>query len=472
MNLPDVGLKLWDLLAFTIVPFVVVLGLMITVHELGHFLAARAVGIRVLAFKIGFGKALWTRKRGHTEYSLGWAPIGGYVRLFGDPSEVEGEDADTPLTEIPEEDKKEALQFQPAHYKLLTFFAGPIMNIVLALVLAPIPFMLGVSEVPPVAGPIEAGSPAAVAGIQTDDRILSIGGKPIASFMDVRWEEAIHPNKTVSYEVQRKDQKLAFDVTLRTSDKKTGPVGESGIKEPDLSSAIGSLVPGSPAAGAGLKPGDTIVEINGAAIRNWDNLTNAVTQGKGEPLAIVVTRAGQSMTFTATPKLDERDNRYRIGISPVMVTEIVNYGPVEASIKGVKFCADSVAKVYVSLWLLISGQISPKLMSGPLGIGAITSQAAHSGIAALLSFVVLISINLGILNLLPIPALDGGHILFTVVETITRRELKMEYKEWIFRVGFFLVIGLVIAVTIQDVIRYKGDMWQFIREIGKGLGIG
>jgi len=464
--------RIWDFLAFTAVPFVVVLGIMIFVHELGHFLAARLVNVRVLVFKLGFGRYLFKFRRGHTEYGVGWMPIGGYVRMFGDPTEVEGEEHDTPLAEITEQDKAEALIYKPAHHKLLVFFAGPLMNIALAFILAPLIFMLGVPQAPPITGLIEPDSPAAIAGIKPGDRIVSIGGKAVNSFRDMMMEEALNPEQTLVYVVDRKGQRLEIPLTLRKSEnQKMGPLGESGITE-YLSAQVGGLSKDSPAEKAGLVPGDTITRLNDREIGDWADLTEVIGASQGQELNVVALRRGRPLTFKITPQYHKEYQRYLIGIAPFQETEIVKYGLADSMSKGSRYCVEMVAQTYVVLWKLISLKLSPKVMSGPLGIGAITSKAAHSGFAALLGFTVLISINLGILNLLPFPPLDGGHILFTSVETVIRREIKMSYKEMTFRVGFALLLILMALVTVNDFLRYKSDMLEFFKAIGKGLGLG
>jgi regulator of sigma E protease len=464
---------LWDFAAYTAAPFVVVLGVMIFVHELGHFVAARAVGVRVLVFKLGFGKYIFSFRRGHTEYGVGWIPLGGYVRLFGDPTEIEGEDQDTPLDEISEVDKAEALHYRPAGHKFLTFFAGPLMNVILAFILAPIIFLRGVPEIPPLVGLVEENSPAMAAGILPGDRVLSIGGKQVKSFEELRWEEALNPEKTMAYEINRQGERIELSVRLRKSEnEKIGPIGESGIGL-DVPAGVGGVVPGSPAEEAGLLVGDTIMKINDKNVAGWSQLVDMVNGSNGSELSFIVQRQGEALAMSIAPRFNEEAQRFMIGISqPVVEMELVKYAFGPAVVKGYNYCLDNLAKVYLILWKLVSFQLSPKVMAGPLGIGAITSSAAHAGLTALIGLTVLISINLGILNLLPFPPLDGGHILFTALEGIFRREINMKWKEMTFRVGFALLIMLMLLVTVNDFLRYKTDMWNFVKEIGKGLGIG
>lgn len=466
-----VALRIWELVAYTIAPFVGVLGVMIFVHELGHYLAARALGIRVLIFKLGFGNFIFKFTRGPTEYGVAWFPIGGYVKLFGDPTEVEGGEEEIPLEEIPEIDKKEALFYRPAHHKILVFVAGAAMNILLAFAIAPLVYLIGIEEqkMPAAIGSVTAGSPAEQAGLKAGDTIVSIAGKPTTGFKDVVMAEALNPRNTVEYNVLRNGQALTITVTLG-EDPKEG-IGQSGIMPPPLSARVGGLVEDSPAARAGLQLGDTILMVNNAGLRSWDDLQKAINQAGDRESALVVSRAGARIELKIKPEFNPDFNRYLIGISPYVETEFVRYGLGRAASEGAKDALNYIVLTFEILWKLISGQLSAKTMSGPLGIGAITSQAAHSGLAAVIGLMVLISVNLGILNLLPFPPLDGGHILVSAIEGVLGREIKMKYKEAAFRVGFFLLIGLMILVTIKDFWRYKGAMGGFFVDIWKGLGL-
>ena len=195
MNIHMVAMRIWEFVAFTVAPFVGVLGIMIFVHELGHYMAARALGIRVLVFKLGFGNFIFKFTRGPTEYGVAWFPIGGYVKLFGDPTEVEGGEEEIPLDQISEVDKKEALFYRPARHKIVVFVAGAAMNILLAFAIAPLVYIIGIEEpkMSAVVGGVTAGSPAEQAGLLAGDTILSIDGKPTHAFKDVVMAEALNP---------------------------------------------------------------------------------------------------------------------------------------------------------------------------------------------------------------------------------------------------------------------------------------
>lgn len=469
MDLLMVLARIWDFFFYTALPFVVVLGIMIFVHELGHYLAARALGVRVLMFKLGFGRYILSWKRGHTEYGIGWIPIGGYVKMFGDPTEVEGGEEDVPLEEIPEQDRAEALYFRPASHKLITFFAGPLMNIALAFILAPALFMLGVPEIAPVVGMIEPDSPAQVAGIEPGDRVVSIDGKRVHSYSDMEKMEKLNPGRSMTYVIERKGQRIETEVAIRKGEPE--PMGESGII-PSIPWSVGEVVSGSPAEAAGIQTGDKVLAIDGDTISLWDELYTRVGASQGREMELLLRRGERKFSVRLTPRLEQEADRFIIGIIRHDETELIKYGLGAAIVKGAAFSVEQVELLFQVLWKLVSHQLSPKLMAGPLGIGAMTGQMARSGAAPLIGFMVLITVNLGILNLLPFPPLDGGHILFTSLEWVARREINIVYKEWVFRVGMVLLLTLMVLVTFNDFLRYKSRMGDFFIEIFKGLGLG
>ncbi len=463
----DTILKILDTGFFTVVPFVLVLGFMIFVHELGHFLAGRIIGVRILTFKLGFGHSIVSHKRGHTEYAIGWIPIGGYVRMFGDPTEVE-EEEEVALEDIPEEDKKEALFFRPAHQKIFTFVAGPAMNVIVAFLLAPLVYLIGynrqVEPAPPIpAGVIEKDSPADKAGVKMLDKILTVDGRKIESYHDLQMIEALNPEKTLDYEVSRDGEKMSFQIKLRT--RKEPPVGESGIGPPPTPAIVGGIAPDWPAAASGLTVGDRIVAINGNKVTVWEEMTQLINDSEGNTIDFGVIRGDKEISLALKPRYNEDHDKYQIGIAAKVETEFVRESLGAAIVKGAEDCVRYVKMTYQVFYKLITFQLSGRAVSGPLGIAAITSSAARSGIVALIQLTVLISINLGILNLLPFPPLDGGHILVTGVESVIRREMNVKYKEAMFKAGFFLLIFLMIAVTASDFWRYKGKMYTFFMDL-------
>jgi len=495
MDLSAVFKLLVDFIGLTILPFVIVLGILIFAHELGHFLAARIVGVRVLMFKLGFGRYILSFKRGHTEYGVGWIPIGGYVKMFGDPTEIEGGKEDGTIDDIPEEDRAEALYFRPAGHKLFVFIAGPFMNIVLAFLIAPLVYLIGVERPQYPEGPllihaVEEGSAAAAAGIKPGDRILAVDGNEYTTYEKLRIAEAISVDTPMTYRVDRGGEIIEIEVTPREDEE--SKIGVTGLVPPPLPVLfpVQDVISGSAGEAAGIKAGDTILLVNGETSTQEENkLSLAAENNEGKPIMLDILRDGRPISIGVVPKFDEKAGKPLIGIQygrAFRDTEIVRFGLMESVKKGADDCvyyADLTLRVF---WKLISGQLSPKTMAGPLGIGAITSAAAHSGLGDLIKMMVLISINLGILNMLPFPPLDGGHVLFTSLERVTGRrifdkriteqkvfgkEFELTYEEAVFYAGFILIITLMVLVTVQDAVRFGPAIKNFFIELGKGLGL-
>ena len=459
-----------NFLTYKVVIFLLVLGLLVFVHEFGHFLFARLFGVRVLIFKLGFGKFWWRRVRGHTEYGVGWIPIGGYVKLFGDPAEME----ELKPEQVSPADKKETLFAQPAWKKILIFAGGPVMNIVLAFLIAPIVYLVGIQQLkadsePPVVGGVYPDSPAAKAGIEPGDLILSVGGKLVPTFRDLMIQEALNPNQTLTYRTLRQGREMEVKLTL--AEAKPDPIGYSGIVLPRTRAAIGETMPGMPAVKAGLKPGDRILAINGSPVVYWDELRRLIEAGDGREMAVRVRRGEQELEFRMTPEQDSTDRRWVIGITPQIDTVLVRTGLVKAVQLGSRDALQAGVLTVAILWKIITFQVSPRTVGGPVMIAGVVGEAAQTGFSYLVSLIVLISVNLGILNLLPLPPFDGGHILFAVIEAVIRREINVKYKEAIFRVGMTCILALFVLITVNDFMRYRESIAEWFKELAKGLGI-
>ncbi len=462
--------KLYELIVYIIIPFVIILGILVLVHEVGHFITAKLSGIKVNEFAMGLGPALLKRKIGETEFSLRAFPLGGYVKVLGDPSEMEDPD-----TEVPPEEMHRALFKKPVWKRLIFYTAGSFMNVALAFAAAPFIYIIGIEKAyynelaPCDIGYIEPGSPADTAGLFPGDRVISINGKPVPDFRELRMTEALNPREVLTYEVRRGDTVLVRDIELEVSERER--IGYSGILEPMYGATIGTVIEGYPADLAGIKPGDRVLSINGEPVSYWHELTTLIKASGGDTISMVVLRDGHELAFEIEPRYYEEYDKFMVGIGYFEHTVLVRHGLIESVEAGLDELTEMTVLILVTVKKLFSFKLSIKAVTGPAGIAGITGAAAHQGLSHLVWLLALISINLAIINMLPIPPFDGAHFFITGIEGIIRREMKMKWKELIFRVGFSLLIALMVLITVNDFIRFKDPIVQWFREIARGLGI-
>ena len=452
----------------TILYFIVGLGLLIFVHELGHFLVAKANGIRVERFSLGFGPRLIKIQKGETEYCISALPLGGYVKMTG--QEDFGEEEIVPV------DDPRAFSSKGLLARLSVVLAGPAMNLLVPFILMPLVFMLGRSEPkfvrqPPVVIGVLEDSPAAKAGIQVGDKITAVNGSAVADWNEVLRLSSRPPGSPMTLDWESQGQKQSKEITLAEEEK--GAPGLMGIEPSffiDVDPVIGEFLPGSPAEKAGLKAGDKILAINGKPIQNWREMSEGVHGSEGKPLRLTVDRAGQNVELTVTPTFDEKMKRYAIGVSKASnpdLFEKYSYGFAEAVRKG---AAENVALFGLTFRVLkdlVTLKASYKELGGPIRIAQISAKAAQRGIGNFLYLLAFLSIQLGILNLLPIPVLDGGHIVFMAYEGIARKPLSVRKRLIAQQVGMFLLLTLMVLVTVNDI----DAVWGFkdIMEKLRGL---
>jgi regulator of sigma E protease len=462
--------NLWEFTLYTIIPFIVLLGILIFAHEFGHFITAKLSGVKVEIFALGFGPWLLHKKRGDTDYGIKAIPLGGFVKVLGDPSEMED-----PEKEIPPEEIERALFNKPVWKKLAFFAAGSFMNLFLAFAVAPFVYIFGIERsyyndiAPCDVGYVDPDSPADQAGIQPGDRVRMIAGEPVENFAELRILEAQNPGRVLTYQVERGDK--IFETELKLAVGTREPIGYSGILEPQYGTTIGEIIPDLPAEAAGLREGDKIISIDGSPISHWYELTALIQAGEGKPLSIKVLREAREKSFKLTPKYIKEYNKYMVGIGPSDHTVLVRYGFLQACRAGFKDVIRWTVMTLVIVKKMFTLELSWRAVSGPAGIAGITGAAAHLGLSHLIWLLSLISLNLAILNMLPIPPLDGAHFLITSIETIIRREMKMKWKEAIFRAGFALLLAFIALVTVNDLYRFRGPIVEWFKEIGKGFGL-
>ncbi len=435
--------------SWTILSFVFVLGIMIFVHELGHCLMAKFLKISVQVFSLGFGPRLFGFKSGETDYRVSLIPLGGYVRMAGEnyDDELQGEE-DEFLT-------------RPKSHRLAVAAAGPAMNVLLSLALMAGIFMAGV-QVPvylgesPVVGYIFEGSPADEIGLALGDKILEIDGKKVETWEDAQLAIATLPAKTIKISYQRDSN--TFERVVSLNESETTGAGFLGIMPP-LASVITAVQPG-PAAEAGMRPGDIVLRVasDEKEVEDTSEILNLITSNEGSPLLFTIKREQNTMELQIVPEMKDGTPKIGVGISqtPVLETRTEKYGPFKSVWKSAEKNYELTALTFTIIGKLLTGQTSIKMMSGPIEIARFSGAAASQGASTLITFMALISLQLGIFNLLPIPVLDGGTIAMIAIEAVIGRDLSMQLKERIMQVGFLLLILLMSYVIFNDITKSIG----------------
>ena len=424
----------------TLLAFLFVLGVLIFVHELGHFLAARRIGVRVLTFSLGFGPKILKITRGGTEYCISAIPLGGYVKMAG-------ESPDDPRSGAPDEflSKTKWQRFQ-------VLIMGPVMNLVLAVVVLAIVLAQGARvlvylDQPPVVGAVKTASPAERGGIRAGDRILTVAGENVATWRDLEIAIGMRASRPVAVGVDRGGQNVSLEVRP-TADKYE--IGDIGVL-PDVSPVAQAIQAGDAADRAGLKAGDVIVAVAGRRVITPQDLKDAISGNADKEIELLIRRDGMERRLAVTP--DKRATGGWIGITIVEATRSFKPGPVEALRLSVVQNATSSVLIFKTLGGLFTGATSVRQLQGPVGIAQLSGESAQAGWTALLSLMAVISLNLGLLNLMPVPVLDGGHILIMALEGVARRDFSMQVKEKMLLAGFVVLMMLMVTVIYNDLTR-------------------
>jgi regulator of sigma E protease len=435
----------------TILAFVFVLGVLVFVHELGHFLAAKRVGIRVLKFQLGFNPTVVSFRRGDTEYGIGALPLGGYVKMAGENTEDVARDEQGQPIRRPDEflSKTKWERFQ-------VLIMGPIMNLLLAFVLTAVVLYQGLEKAsyedqPVVVGVVSTDSPAARADIRAGDRIVSVAGRAVDTWDQFLMAVGTKPNREVTIGLLRNglEQTRTVTPTLLPGQSRF-EVGDIGVL-PNVHPHLKSVTPNDPGDRAGLKAGDVILGVDGQPMTFHWHFREAIAKHPGQTMQLSVLRDGATQTIAVTP--DTHGKVGWLGVLPVddMVSLKPGFG--QAITLSVQRNIEMSALIFQTLGGLFTRETSPRQLMGPIAIAQLSGESAQLGWIALVTLMASISLNLGLLNLMPVPVLDGGHIFIMALEGLARRDFSQAVKEKMLMAGFAVILMLMVTVIYNDLTR-------------------
>jgi len=449
-----------DLLS-TIAVFIGTLSILVAVHEFGHFWVARRCGVKVLRFSIGFGTPLFRwRDRLDTEYVFAAVPLGGYVKML---DEREGEV--TPGME------RYAFNRKPVLQRIAVVAAGPAANLLLAVVAYWFVFLSGESGVAPIVGEVEKGSVADLAGIEAGWEIVAVDGTETPTWRAVGFHllDRVGDTGRVRFDLRRPNSDAVYRSEGYLHDwladtEEPDLIRGLGIEmyRPPIPAVLDEVVPGSPAAAAGLRAGDRILTADAVPMAQWTDWVRYVRERPGRDILVGYERAGLGHTALITParKVDEAGEPFgQVGVSvrvpewPEHMLREFHYGPLEALAVATRRTGELVALTLNAVKKLILGLISPKNLSGPITIAKVATASAQSGLEAFVAFLALLSVNLAVLNLLPVPVLDGGHLLYYTIELLVGRPVPERVQMLGYRVGLFIILGVMVLALYNDIAR-------------------
>lgn len=455
----------------TIIATLVLLGVLIFVHELGHFITAKLVDIRVPRFSIGFGPKIVGFRRGETEYVLSWLPLGGYVKMAGmeEMEAIEGGEDEEPAGDVPvadlgalsEEtdepgDPSRNFEAKSLPARFLVISAGVIMNFLFAALLwAVIAGVWGVPEpVEPTISRVRAESlpegTRALAELPEDARLTAVGDQQVAEWQDVVQAIATSPPGPLVLRFQNAD---AVRIELPEQDRARRELASALV--PHWDAVLASVFPGDPAAEAGLREGDRIVAIEGRAVESYMDLSDAIASSPEQPVRMLVQRGADTLALTVTPVAEQDpetgETTGRIGIASSVPRD--RMGPIEATAYGLEEAGRWSVEIVNVLARLVTGRESARNLGGPVMIGDLAGQFARAGLEHFLNFMAIFSINLAVLNLLPIPVLDGGHLLFLTIEGVRGRALSLKQRMRMSQVGLVIIVAIMVLALANDLLR-------------------
>ncbi|BBW90909.1 MULTISPECIES: sigma E protease regulator RseP [Pseudoalteromonas] len=439
--------------------FILALGILVTVHEYGHFWVARKAGVKVLRFSIGFGKPLikWHDKY-NTEYVIAAIPLGGYVKML-----------DERVDDVPPNERHLSFNSKSVQARIAIVAAGPMANFLFAIFALAVMYMVGVQSVKPVVGSITEGSRAEQAGLMPSQHIIKIGDDNITTWQDATFAFMSRLGEE-RVEITVRDENLQTRVKTLNIDgwkldqQDVPPLTSLGIVpfRPQATLTVAAVTKNSAAEQANLQVNDTILAVNGETISNWPQLVNVITQSANKSLQFSVKRQDSIKSITVTPQGRVGNNGIEqgfLGVAPVVqqwpegYVQSRSFGPLDSIVRGTKETWRLITLSFDMIGNLITGQVSVKNLSGPVGIAVGAGTSVSYGLVAFLSFLALISVNLGVFNLLPLPVLDGGHLMYYIIELFRKKPVSEKTQEFGFKVGALLLIFLTCFALFNDVSR-------------------
>lgn len=429
-----------------VVAVIFVLAILIFIHELGHFAVAKYGGVGVEVFSLGFGPRIIGYKYGETDYRLSLIPFGGYVKMVGE----------APDAEITEEQREKSFTFKKLPIRAAIVFAGPVMNLAFAAILMPLIFIVGIQtpaflDKPAQIAYMEAGQVADKAGIKVGDVITGFDGKKVEKWEDLYKLPKLNTGQTYEIEIERAKARHKIKIT---PDKSTdSSISFAGV-QPEIKPVIGEVSEGSPAKEAGLKANDEIISISGAKLTHFAQIEGLLNKTKeNESVAFVVLRGKSELTLNVTPKFNTDLNKKIVGIGPKEESVTKSYGLIDSIGMGAVFAYKMTAKLFVVIKGLIVGKYSLKTLGGPIQIAQEAGKAVKAGPTSFIMLLAFISLQLGIINLFPIPVLDGGLLFFFGIEAIKGSPLSEKFMTIAQQVGMALLLLLMVLVTYNDILR-------------------
>ena len=433
--------------------FIVTLGVLVTFHEFGHYIVARWSGVRILKFSVGFGRVLWSRTNRHgTEFAIGALPLGGYVRMLDerDPQQTEPFGAD-----------EVSFNRLSVWWRLAIVVAGPFANFLLAILIYSLLALAGTPSLLPMVGQVDEPSPAAAAGLEDYQQIVAIDGQAVNSWQEVVMALAERIGETGEIGIVTRApgasavQQVDVPVTDWLHDEADPNLLEALGLTPSRLAVVGDVQAGDAADRAGLKPWDRVLSIDGEAIDSWMQMVEAVQAAPGQPTRWTFLRDGAERQAIVTPDARASSEGEAIGFVGVRApVTTLRYGPADALLYGIKETGAMSALMLDHLGKLLFGQMSARNLGGPITIAKVAGDSAAAGWQVYVGMLALLSVSLGVLNLLPIPLLDGGHVVYCLAEIVSRRPVSARVQALGGQLGVVLIGGLMVLVFVNDFMRF------------------